>query len=113
MSRHIFETREHFARVEVSVVRQVLQHCRVVEEPYSVGEKEVGLTGGHDELKQFLRLRLVQVPLQEERANLRNEELEIVPESGAKVRVNTTVTLQILDRVRLMRVQLFETLYHA
>ena len=78
----------------VDLVRELLEHGRVEEEPDSVGEEEVALGGEQHHVEEILSV--LQVALQVEGAELWDEELKVVSEDASEVWVHSAL-LEVLD----------------
>ena len=74
------------------------------EEPNAVREEEVGLGSEDDDPEQILLVAgVLEVALEEEGAQLRDVELQVIPEHALEVRIDATF-LQVLDRAGLVGV---------
>ena len=87
---HLFQTMNHFAARSPFLVP-----VRLHKEPHSVAKIEVNLAGKQNQVQQLIVLKVTKIPLQKEWANLGNEELQIVSEWTAEVRIDTALGFEL------------------
>ena len=99
-------------RLPVNLLVEFLEHRGMEKEPDSVREEEIGLRCENYYFEEVLLVAgAFEVALQVKGAELRNEELEIVPEHAFEVGIDSTL-LKILDGTLLMCVHPHHRLRH-